>query len=212
MRFGFSALSLFALLLLVSHSAVAQSRDARTDQVVRLMKNLDRGALQGLVVERLFEFQFNEKWWSYMLEPEPFNDGRKELKILAQSVTTMAKNMGWGDLNGLNSKTGNRGDSPLLEKMVDSWKDKIHVTVSLQHDYDDKSLKQTLDNIDYLGFPIQSQAKPRAGKFYLHISLDPNASDLKGSVSADGATYTFVLPTYASYSQGKAENVMKLGH
>ena len=38
------------------------------------------------------------------------------------------------------------------------------------------------------------------------------ATALKSTVSADGGTYTFVLPAYAGYSQGKAENILKLGH
>ncbi len=203
-------LCLAAVLCLSFGPALA---DENKEMLVRLCANMDRSKLEALVIDGLFTLELSPEWWERMNEQKGFADGRKPVLILARSVIDMAKDMGWGDLKDMDYKTGRGADSPPVKAMVESWKDKLSVKVVMTFAPDEKSAAQSLQNIDYVGAPIQNDyyCKPRAGKFFLTVRVEPMVTDFKSKVSADGSSYEFILPAYAQYSQGKVEEALRLG-
>lgn len=171
--------------------------------------------LDAVVSERFVKIDAPAEWWA-LIDKETFN-GQDSLNhtftLFAGAVTTIATNMGWGDLRDLDRNNGYDGSSPLLAPMMDSWNGKIQFHVVISCKPDPKSVQGVKDSLDRLLAPFCSTYyfKPRGGKAMVNVNLDAKASKMSCKVSKDGNTYDVVLPVYATYSQSDLETALKRG-
>lgn len=200
------------MVLVGSLASSVLAQDESRAQLIQLMKTTDRSPLSAMAVDRLMTLKFAPDVWQQVLDANN-NEPRHNIVILADTLIMLANNMGWGDLVSVDRNGTYDGTSPLLPPMVDSWKDKLSATVSIPAGLDNKGKETAWQNISYMCAPIQSTyfCKPRSGKFFLTITVDPKATDLRFSLSKDAAQYQFALPAYVTISQYKVENALKQG-
>lgn len=171
--------------------------------------------LDAAVMERFVKIDAPAEFWQ-MIDAEPFNGQyslNHSLGLFAGTVTTIASNMGWGDVRDLDRNSGYDGKSPLLAGMMDQWSGKIQFHLTVPFKPDAKSLEGVRDSLDRFFAPFQSTYffKPRGGKAIVNIRMDPKATKMTCNVSKDGNTYDLVLPVYARYSQSELEERLKRG-
>lgn len=171
--------------------------------------------LDAEIIDRFISIKASPAFWS-VIDNESFN-GQYTLSHwfanLAGTVSSIATNMEWGDVRELDKNSGYNGKSPVVLGMLDDWKGKIAVSVDLGFQPDPAQVATVISNLDLILAPMSSTYyfKPRGGKAFVNIKVDPKATKSSVKVSPDGNTYDVVIPAYVSISQSSLEDGFKKG-
>ncbi len=171
--------------------------------------------LDAEIIDRFISIKASPAFWS-VIDSESFN-GQYTLSHwfanLAGSISSIATNMEWGDVRALDKNSGYNGKSPVVLSMLDDWKGKIAFSVDLGFEPDPAQVGTVINNLDLTLAPMTSTYyfKPRGGKAFVNIKVDPKATQSSVKVSPDGNTYNVILPAYVSISQSPLEDGLKKG-
>jgi len=195
-------------LLLVLCLASAASAQDKAEMLRNYRNALGGYPLQAAVFDRYVDVQADADWWTYLVS------SRKTYLFVdfAESLVTLASNLGWGDAKKLNESTGGQAEAPPVIEMIDSWKGKMAVKIDLPPGLKQEQKDVLMDNLALLNGPVSSTYNvPRGGKFFMNVTFNAKATEATGKASKDGTTFDFVFPTYANVYTSQIENVLKKG-
>ena len=112
-----------------------------------------------MVVDKLMIFRFSPEFWEAIRNS---HDATVNINILATSLKNLAKNMGLGDVVDLESRSVANPGNPQIAEMVDSWKQKISLTINANFVPNASSAKGTIDNLPYLVLSLATVCSSRA--------------------------------------------------
>jgi hypothetical protein len=161
------------------------------------------GMQTAVLAERLVDFKMSPKWWNYFVNDA---DGRNTMRNMVDALGSIANNLGYGDVGTLDSTRDST--SPLFLEAVDSWKDKLHMTIVIDQDLDDKAMALFVQNFGTSIVPI-GYSKPVSGRYNLTIKMNPKAKAYSYKGDKQKANFTLELPVYVPVSQSYLQDTVK---
>lgn len=163
-------------------------------------------ARSAAIAERCIDFKMSPKWYAKFVAE---TDARNTLSNLASSLYTVGDHLGLGKVDELDGDRDQK--SPLFTGMLDEWKSKLHMTIVLP-ELDAAGNQKVLDKLAYVVAPIESWAKPRSGKYFLTITMDPKARAFSYKHDKERVNYTLVWPVYVDASQSALDEAVRKGN
>lgn len=181
---------------LVSGPAQAQTE---MDQFLTTLRGPLKYPLEANIMQRLVVIEASPGFWkringsSASVNSHPV----KFLKSYGSALGTVAKNMGFGDIDGLmyNIRDGN---APPVVAMIDSWKGKISLKIVLAFEPNDDTFAKTMAQTEIIANQLarKDYLNPRGGQFHGTITYSDTAAKATVKVSPDGNNYDIVIPIY----------------
>jgi len=148
----------------------------------------------GWIIERLVTLNVADKCW-----PKLLDKGQRGLGLIAsdaRSIEHYAKAVTGDDWAGIEGQSANtrEANQALVDKMVDDFKPKFHVTLTLEGD--DCSATGNDLWLKYLGSALGSLAKypPKSGTAKLTIDVKAKVKDLTIAVDKAGTSFAITAP------------------
>ena len=148
----------------------------------------------GWIIERLVTLNVSDKCW-----PKLLDKGQRGLGLIAsdaRSIEHYAKAVTGDDWAGIEGQSANtrEANQALVDKMVDDFKPKFHVTLTLEGD--DCSATGNDLWLKYLGSALGSLAKypPKSGTAKLTIDVKAKVKDLTIAVDKAGTSFAITAP------------------
>jgi hypothetical protein len=148
----------------------------------------------GWVIDRMVTLNLPEKCW-----PKVLDKSKRGLGLLAsdaRSIQRYAKVVTGDDWAAIEGQAANGAEAnrATVNKMVDAFKPKFHVTLTL--DGDDCTGTGTELWLNYLGSTLGSLVKypPKSGSAQLMINVKGSVKDLTIDVDRAGSTFTITAP------------------
>jgi hypothetical protein len=198
---------LFAALLALCSGLPGQAENAvqRDDFLKSVANTSDYPHTQ--VVDRLMSVEMSAPMWQYYAA-----DTRNANTIthFASEIMMMAKKMGWGDIwqvtGGSPYQTGDNPElqpqNPAIVQMIDSWKNKVHITLIMNEQGNGDLAQKTLDNVELVCTPMEDpQFKPRGDKLFMTITAAPNVTTYSIKTDPDKTKFDISVPVFQNYSQ-----------
>jgi len=199
--------------LLITAAAVLASTVAHADPKEDLafaVQGLNHDRHSGWVIERLVTLKLGDKCW-----PKLTDKTQRGLGLLAsdaRSIQRYAKAVtgdDWFAIEG-QSSNGAEANRATVDKMVDAFKPKFHVTLDLEGD--DCGVTGNDLWLKYLGSALGSLVKypPKSGVANLTIHVKAKAKDVTVDVDKAGSAFTITAPRDVERSgwSDKIENAM----
>lgn len=146
------------------------------------------------IVDRLMTLKLPDKCW-----PRVLDKSKRGLGLIAsdaRSIERYAKAVTGDDWAAIEGQSANTPEAnrAVVDKMVDAFKPKFHVTLTL--DADDCAATGTELWLNYLGSTLGSLVKfpPKSGVATIVIDVKPGAKDLKIGVDKAGKVFTITAP------------------
>jgi hypothetical protein len=146
------------------------------------------------IIERMVTLKLPDKCW-----PKLLDKSKRGLGLLAsdaRSIERYAKAVTGDDWAKIESQGANTPEAnrAVVDKMVDAFKPKFHVTLSLEADDCTATGRELW--LNYLGSTLGSLVKfpPKSGVAQLTINVRAAAKDVKVEVDKAGSTFTITAP------------------
>jgi hypothetical protein len=192
--------SLLTLCLFSPLAALAKSKDEVADPMLSPQHLTDWSCAQ--IYRKLVTVEVSPEIWKYISDTDP-TDGLQQMSTFCPGMTSLAKRMGWGDLQSLiyNNPGLPQDQNPLVGQMIDSWIGKISLKLVCNFKpTGDPALNKALQNICRMAHSLEEdRIVPRSGKMFLTITASPTATKPGVTVTPDGTTFNIVVPVYADY-------------
>jgi hypothetical protein len=184
---------------------VAQGTVAKNDILKAVGDTTDYAHVQ--VIDRLMTVEMSPSLWqSYP------GDSRATQMIthFANELMMLAQKMGWGDIWQIIGGTAYQGgpnpeqqsQNPALGQMLGSWKDKMHLTLSMTKQVDGQLVQKTIDNVEMVCNPMEdAQFKPRGNKLFMTITASPSATTYSIKTDPAKTKFDITVPVFQDYSQ-----------
>lgn len=144
------------------------------------------------VVNRLLTFNLGAKCWAKVLDKK--NRAIPLIAAYSRSIARYAKIATDNDWPGVEGQSANNREAnrALVDKMVEDFKPKFHLTITVEGDDCDASGNALW--LKYLSTTTSAltQYPPKAGKAFITINVQAQAKGVQTTVSADGATFNIV--------------------
>lgn len=184
--------------VLVSALAVAAASPsvhaAPQDDLSAAVQNANHDKHSGWVIERLVTLKLGDRCWPKVLDKS--KRGLGLMASAARSIQRYAKVVTGDDWSAIEGQSANsrEANQAVVDKMVDAFKPKFHVTLRLEGD--DCGATGNDLWIKYLGSTLGSLVKfpPKSGTAQITIDVQAKAKDVKVDVDKAGSTFTITAP------------------
>ena len=198
----------FCISFLFISPSLAQDQKA---QVAELLRVEDDRPVEALILTHLVDLDMDPGWWALMLDPSDTEQARLNLAFPLGGIREYTEGgyTAFPDLAELDSKTGGKGESPLLNQQIQGLQGHIRVGVSLKFAPSLANIKHTVAGIGRVGSPLR--AAKDFNKNHLDVSFiyDPASLDVGVAYSEEQRAYDFKLPALTSWSQYKAKEPLQ---
>lgn len=192
-------------------SLTAPALAAPQDDLAAAVENANHDKHSAWIVERMMTLKLPDKCW-----PKLLDKSKRGLGLIAsdaRSIQRYAKAVTGDDWAAIEGQTANTKEAnrATVEKMVDGFKDKFHVTLDLEAD--DCAATGTELWLNYLGSTLGSLVKfpPKSGVAKITIDVKPGVKELTIAVDKAGQTFTITGPRDVEKAgwSGTIENALK---
>lgn len=190
---------LISLLITLSLTAVpsyGQDAAGNKQQVAENVHNWGQTLWMPLIIKRLVTLNLSQPWWDRVLSSD--SEATNGLVYLARDINYFGKNMGWGDLEEMETNYQGSKDElkPKLEEALNDWASKLTVEIDATDPKCDTNqftigLKYVSSLAETLG---QGYWKPSSGAAHIKLIIDPNAKAIKVSSDTSKKAFTIVTP------------------
>lgn len=167
---------------------------APKDDLAAAVENANHDKHSGWIVDRMMTLKLPDKCW-----PKLLDKSRRGLGLIAsdaRSIQRLAKELTGDDWHAIEGQSANTPEAnrATVEKMVDTFKARFHVTLTLEAD--DCAATGSELWLNYLGSALGSLVKypPKSGAATVIIDVKPGSKDVKIDVDKAGKTFTITAP------------------
>jgi hypothetical protein len=193
------------MLVSIGLPGLAQGTVAKSDILKAVGETTDYAHVQ--VIDRLMTVDMSPSLWQCYQ-----GDSRATQMIthFANELMMLAQKMGWGDVWQIIGGTPNQGgpnpeqqsQNPALSQMLDSWKDKMHLTLSMTKQVNGQLVQKTIDNVEMVCNPMEeAQFRPRGNKLFMTITASPTATTYSIKTDPAKTKFDITVPIFQDYSQ-----------